>query len=169
MAVRESAVQALGKLADARAIDPLVAILESGESSSLVATALGKLDEPQVVRPLLEFCAKQRTYETFIGIRVGKGAFDAKAFQDTMAFQALLSFRERAVEPLCEVASDNDEKRRWVAMHALGVLSSAEVRGLGGDKRDLALSTLANALNDGDSDVRDAACRALVRLKLADE
>jgi hypothetical protein len=57
--VRIQAAQALGKIGDPRAVDPLIAALKDYSLCDTVAEALGEIGDPRAVVPLIEACASR--------------------------------------------------------------------------------------------------------------
>ncbi len=61
--VRKEAAQALGKLGDKRAVEPLIAVVGNGDASGAYAVeALGEIGDPRAVEPLLALLAGDDSY-----------------------------------------------------------------------------------------------------------
>lgn len=135
--IRIWAVEALGKLEDSRAVEPLIDVMVNnyGLIRSSAACALGHLGQPAVA-PLLT------------ALREGKVQVR------TSAAEALSQLGELALEPLKAALGDEDELVRSSAARVLGQL---------GDSR--AVEPLIAALSDKDGPVRYVAARALARLE----
>jgi HEAT repeat protein len=136
--VRRDAAESLGKLGDARAVEPLIVALEDKDSSvrSSAANALGRLGDACAVEPLI----------TALG--------DEDQQVRWTAAKALGELGDtHAMEPLIIALGDEDQQVRWAAAKALGGL---------GDAR--AVEPLIAALEDRDRQVRRATAEALDRL-----
>jgi len=154
---RLAAAAALGKLGDARAVEPLVAALNDAndEMKRAAARALGKLG---AVEPLLEAIRDKYCHvtETAVEALVGVGA----------------------VEPLLAALTDSNKRVRGAAAEALLALgwwpanakqrvALAIARGCFDEcaaEGEVALQSLLAALKDSDSDVQSGAAQALGKL-----
>jgi HEAT repeat protein len=135
--VRRAAAQALGRLGDARAVEPLIQALVDVDEKvrEAAAQALGRLGEISL-EPLIQ------------------ALVDVDADVRRAAAQALGQLGDaRAVEPLIQALEDMDADVRRAAAQALGRL---------GDAR--AVEPLIQALKDGTWRIRRAAAQALGRL-----
>ncbi len=167
--VRESAAGALGKIGDARAVEPLIKALrdDNEDVCSSAAEALGQIGDARAVEPLIN------------ALR------DNKRWVRQHAADALGQIGDaRAVEPLINALGDNE---RWVCQHAaealgvigdaraveplIGVLSSrslwprkyaTKALGMIGDKR--AVEPFIELLGYKNSDERETAARVLVKI-----
>jgi len=139
--VRWAAYDALGKMRDRRALDPLVAALEDNrnEKNNRCAAigALGKLGDVRAVTPLL----------------CHAGEFPG-GVEEVACLMAVRSLGVEAVEPLVEAAKDDDEKVRAHAVQVLGMIGETL-------DRPQAVEPLAEAAKDDDEGVRAHAVRAL--------
>ena len=136
--VRRHAAEALGKLGDKRAVDPLINALSDDDFwvRLSAAEALGRLGDTRAVDPLIKMLS-----DDYSGVR-----------RDAAEALGLLADK-RAVDPLIEALADNDSHVRREAAEALGRL---------GDKR--AVDPLIEALADDDSGGRRSAAEALEQL-----
>ncbi len=141
--VRLKAAEALGKLADASAVDPLIEALRYDENSDvreMAAWALGQIDDTRTVDPLSYASVKdadgyvrEEAYNALQKITVGGNKVDA-----------------RSVDPTIGALTDEDQGVRYRAAEALGQI-----------KNTTAVDALIEALNDENSDVRQKAAWAL--------
>ncbi len=143
--VRRDAAEALGRLGNKRAVEPLIKAL--GDPNFCVrehaAEALGRLGDKRAVEPLI------------------KALGDPDSYVRRDATEALGRLGDkRAVEPLINRLSDSDSNIRSNAAQALGRL---------GDKR--AVKLLINKLSDPDPDsnIRSNAAQALKELNATKE
>jgi len=130
------AAMALGMAGDARAVEPLISVLESTneEMRKSAAYALGEIGDDRAVEPLIDALQDQET-----------GSSAARALGDIG--------NVRAVEPLIAAIRDRNEYIRNSAAYALGKI---------GDGR--AVESLIDALKDKSLDVRRVAAKALDEL-----
>jgi HEAT repeat protein len=136
--VRLSAAKALGEIKDARAVEPLVAILRDESSGSTAANALAKIGKP-AVKPLVNSLREK------------------KALVRRNAATALGKIKDAsAVEPLIAALKDEDPLVRMNAASALGNMKSAN-----------AAEFLITALKDKSTLVRRNAATALGEMKNA--
>jgi hypothetical protein len=141
--VRKEAAESLGKLADARAVDPLIEALrydENGEVREMAAWALGQIDDARTVDPLSYTSVKDadgyvrgEAYNALQKSTIGGNKVDA-----------------RSVDPIIGALKDEDQGVRYRAAEALGQLKNAT-----------SVDSLIEALNDENSDVRQKAAWAL--------
>ena len=141
--VRLKAAEALGKLADARAVDPLIEALrydEDGDVRQKAAWALGQIDDSRTIDPLSYASVKDaqgyvrvEAYDALQKSTVGGNKVDA-----------------RSVDPIIGALKDEDQGVRYRAAEALGQI-----------KNTTAVDALIEALNDEDGDVRQKAAWAL--------
>ena len=140
-AVQRAAAGVLADIGDARAVVPIISLLQD-EDPRLVnsaATALGKLRDPRAVQPLLDILENPRS--------PGR----------TASAEALAEIGdEHAVVPLIAALCDENEVIRWTAATALGSLCDA--RGA---------QPLLDALNDPNQWVRFSAASSLMQLYAA--
>jgi HEAT repeat protein len=133
--VRLDAVRCLGKLGDARAVEPLIATLKDEDwiVGWFAAQALGQIGDPQAVEPLIAALK------------------DTEMHVRRFAAEALRQFGDsRAVQPLIAALKDETGDVRCAAAQALGQI---------GDSR--AVQPLIATLKDEERDVCCAAARAL--------
>ena len=168
MDVRIAAAVALGKAGDARAVEPLVSVLENRPQDitgymtlcGAVTEALGQIGDPQAVEPLAAFADKNR-YERQYSIKALGAIGGSRAIEllvDSLRDRAA-SDRKDAAEALDRLAwspgSDEDAaaywgaKRKWNKCATFG--SSA-------------VEPLLLALGDGDREIREQAAAALGRI-----
>jgi|GEM_PF-2074041 len=139
--VRGNAAHVLGKIGDARAIEPLILALkdekdEDGWVSSWAAYALGNIGDDRAVEPLL-IALKDKDEST-----------------RALAARALGEIGEtRAVEPLILALKDENSAVRFQTAEALGKI---------GETR--AVEPLILALKDKNSNTKDKAAQALGRI-----
>jgi HEAT repeat protein len=135
-------MRALGRLGDARAVEPLLAALcqVNPHVRQDAATALGLIGDPRAIGPLID------------AFRLESGdTEDITAWQD--AAQALARLGAPAVEPLIRALRDeNSTVRAWSA-HALGQMGIPQ-----------AVGPLIAALADADLQVRSDASVALGKI-----
>lgn len=133
------AAQALGRLGDPRAIEPLLhALGNAGENTRLmdgVAEALAAFGEPQAIEPLVQALRAYR-------FRSDRAIVDALV---RLAEKA----PERVVTALSQALESETEHWRWAAAEALGRLG------------DRAADILLAAVGSGDGSVRRIAVKAL--------
>jgi len=137
--VRREASAALGKLGNARAVEPLIKCLEDKPVRRAAATALGQLGDARAVEPLIK-CLGDKWVRPAACEALGRLG------------------DERAVDPLIKYLKIHspfslDRTVQRAACNALGRL---------GDPR--AVEPLIKCLKEEDSDVRRAACEALGQL-----
>ncbi len=167
---QRSAAEELGQIGDARAVWPLIAVLEDGVNVSgavrrEAATALGEIGDFRAIEPLIAALKDGRVNRAAAGA-LGKIG-DTRAIEPlTVALKdAARDMRQasagalgeigdaRAVEPLIATLKDSDSNVRKTAIGGLGQI---------GDTR--AVEPLIAALNDNDSNVREAAAGALGKI-----
>ncbi len=135
---RMNAAKALGRLGDARAVEPLIGVLRSEPPDyskrirGMAAEALGSLGDPRAVEPLI-------------------GALGDPGFTSSDAMYALVNIGEPAVESLIAALGDGErsEQVRADAAEALGRIPSGH-----------AYEALAAFENDDSQAVREAVYRA---------
>ena len=138
--VRKHAVQALGEIKDARAVESLIQVLTDSDVDVLgdAVSALEKIGIASV-KPLI------------------RALKDKDSQIRKLAVEALGEIRDtRAVEPLIQVLSDNDSIVRGEAADALSKIS--DIR---------AVEPLIQVLSDNDSNVRCKAALALGEIRHA--
>jgi HEAT repeat protein len=136
--VRLSAAKALGEMKDARAVEPLIAILKDESCGSTAANALVKIGRP-AVEPLINALKEK------------------KALVRRNAAMALEKMKDAStVEPLITALKDEDPLVRMRAASALGNIKSAN-----------ATEPLIAALKDKNALVRRNAAIALGEIKNA--
>ena len=133
--VRNAAAQELGKLKDARAVEPLLAALHHSDfvTRMVAAEALGRLGDARATEPLMAALHDDE------GLVRGTAATALGYLKDA-----------RAVEPLLAALHDSDEFVCSCAARALGELKDARAAG-----------PLLAALKDGEEGLRDAAAFSL--------
>ena len=166
--VRLAAVEALGQLADPRAIDALAEALKSDSDARVreaAASALGEIDSPRAVPALIAALGSERVVAVRAKIAWALGEIeDARAVDALSAAvrDAAPEVRQQAVWALGEIESpsavnalipvlrDADAETRKQAAWALGEIGSAD-----------ALPALVAATKDGDAQVREQAVESL--------
>ena len=157
---RSAAAEALGRIGDARATEPLLPLLDDRASSvrRAVAEALGRLGDTRAVGPLAgaltddDGDTRTAAAEALQRLDWRPEGPSAEAFW-VATRQWDEAVRAHAVEPLVVALRDHDASVRELASAALGTI---------GDAR--AIAPLAAALGDRDISVARAAARALVAL-----
>jgi hypothetical protein len=136
--VRRAAAEALGKLGDSRAVEPLIRALGDSDHNvrRIAAMALGKLGDPRAVEPLIG--------------RLGDSNHNVR-YAIALALGALGD--PRIVEPLIGVLGDSDHNVRRIAAEALGKLGGPRI-----------VKPLNQALGDKLECVRNPAAAALGKL-----
>jgi len=164
--VRKNAAEALGKIKDPRAVEPLIEALKDKDFRVRwnAAEALGEIGDPKAVKPLIAALKDENS-----GVR-SSAAFALGEIQDPRAVEPLIEALKdedsdvrrraatalgkiqdpRAVEPLIEALKDEDSGVRWRAAKALGEI---------GDPK--AITPLIAALKDENSGVCSSAAFAL--------
>ena len=135
--VRQAAAESLGRIGEARALEPLSGLLGDGnvEVRKSAVEALGNLEDPKAIPALT------------------KAAGDANPAVRREAAEALIGFDEPAAgEPLIKLLGDSDLRVRLTALEGLSQR---------GDRR--ALGPLAKLVKDPNVEVRARAVRALAR------
>lgn len=103
--VQENAVEALGKIGDARAVKPLIQVLRKDKDSDMrrkAAWALGEIGDARVIKPLIQALKKDKDW-----------------YVPQWAAWALEKIGKPAVEPLIQALKDKDEIVRENAAEAL--------------------------------------------------
>lgn len=167
--VRIHAAEALGKIGDARAVDPLTQALEDSDSAvrSTATQALGRIGKPGV-ESLIEAL---KSGDEGVRMYAAKGLGEIKDTRaitpliealkiktrwggaEGSAAQALTDIGEPAVEPLIQVLKDSDENVRLLTTITLGDI---------GDTR--AVDPLIQTLKDSNKKVQRAAAKALKKI-----
>jgi HEAT repeat protein len=165
------AVNVLGTIGDARAVEPLIAVLRNSidPESSLpihVMESLGKIGDSKAVESLIQILQRKNKWYA-VAIKALGDIGDPMAVwplvqalndpNSTMRFLAAEALSEigdaRAVEPLIKALQDANSTVRISAAMALGEI---------GDER--AVEALNIALNDSHESIRKEAATALVRI-----
>jgi len=136
--VRKNAAEALGKIKDPRAVEPLIEALKDKDFRVRwnAAEALGEIGDPKAVKPLIAALKdKDSTVRLYAAEALGK-------IKDP-----------RAVEPLITALKDEYSEVRWHAAWSLGEIQ---------DPR--AVEPLIEALKDEDSGVRLSAAWSLEKI-----
>ena len=163
------AVEALGSTGDARAVDPLLKVLQDGDDlRSTAATALGAIGDPRALTALVAVLSHGEYTERVAAVRALGKIGDARAVEPLMAALADLCIEAREALD----AIDPNWRASTIAMQAVPRLvaalkdTSAAVRCRTaealreiGDTR--AVEPLVAALEDADKDARRAAANAL--------
>jgi HEAT repeat protein len=162
---RRVAAEELGKMKDARAVEPLIAALQDPDDSvaEAAAAALGRIADPRAIRPLAAALQRPATRWSAADALVGLGApaldtvIAALTNPDVETSKALLPHLKqhnvkdpRLVEPLVRQLRSSD----WFVCH-----SAAESLGRIGDLR--AVEPLASALRDDNRMVQEEVARVL--------
>ncbi|ODS34707.1 MAG: heat repeat-containing PBS lyase [Candidatus Scalindua rubra] len=133
--VREEAAEALGKIGDARAVEPLIKALGDWVVGGKAAKALGEIGDARAVKPLIkELGDMSSNIQSEAAWALGK-------IDDT-----------RAVEPLIRALGGKDEYVRKEATKALLKIGTS------------AIGALKKALADRNRDIRMHAAEILVRI-----
>lgn len=164
--LHRGAAEALGRIGDIRALEPLIIALKDRHVREAAIKALGRIGDARAVKPLLA-ALKGGGSDVHEGVmqvleQIGTLAVEplVAALNDTDLYvhqgaaEALGKIGDaRAVEPLIASLSDNDERFRDTAITALGKI---------GDAR--AVEPLIDALNDNVWFVRKNAADVLGKL-----
>lgn len=166
--VRRAAASALGRLDDARAVEPLLAVLRNDSDAQVrraTVSALGELADARAVEPLLAVLQHDPDPETRRAAAWGLSTLgDLRVFElllDMLALERLDMKRTaifalsalgdtRAIEPLTKTLSDHDSTVRVLAMAALARFDDAE-----------GLQLLRSELTSADRSARIRACGAI--------
>ena len=167
--VRVSAASALGRLADAQAFEPLLALLGEPDAGLCQAAigALGQIGDARALQPLVAMLRypdgtprgnAERAFHRQVLDAAGRRTVAALEEQDWhVRREAIWSLRKigdaRAVAPLIAAIGDETPRVRLAAVETLGGM---------GDAR--AVEPLIAALEDGDHEVRAAAANALAQI-----
>jgi HEAT repeat protein len=167
VSVHKWAVEALGEIGDARAVEPLIVVLKDDQfdEGRLASDALCKIGAP-AVEPLIAALKDGKSYFVFRNAAESLGCIgDTRAVEPLIAALKDTEYKyacsalvnalgklgdARAVEPLITALKDDDEVVRWQAAKALGMI---------GDAR--AVEPLVATLKDGDSGVCSSAAVSL--------
>ena len=170
--VRKQAKYVLGDLGDARALEPLIALLKENSDEYVLAgivRALGNFGDARAIMPLIALRMPQGTGRQYgyvyegdyltncidtALVKIGISAVEplisflkdenSHSSERQAAAKALAKIGDqRAVEPLILVINDTDENVRYVAAEALGKIGNPR-----------AVEPLIAALNDSDKNVR---------------
>lgn len=165
--IRIAAVNALGRIEDLRAVEPLIQALEVADSSyfrAATVSALGKLGDARAVPSLIQALQDEGNVivkaATALG-QIGKPAVESliqameevdSSFGRGHAAKTLGRIGDaKAVDPLLHVfTNDKNNYVRGEAARALGEIGNTK-----------AFAPLLQALNDTDDEIRVAAARAL--------
>ncbi len=167
--VRHYAAESLGKIGDAKVVEPLTKAMEdrSFVVRDTATQALGKIGKPAVealIEGLKSSDENVRMYAAKVlgeirDIRAVGPLIEALRIKTRLrgaegsAAQALTDIGEPAVEPLIAVLKDSDENVRIMAIVSLGDI---------GDAR--AVEPLIHALKDSNKKVRSFAAKALKKI-----
>ncbi len=169
--IRYLAVGQLGRLRDARAVQPLIHCLQADRDEIVrhwAADALGEIGDASAVRPLVDSLADQDSGLRFCAAKALGNIGDKRAFEPLLvlltdkdlyprayATEALGRLGDtRAFEPLLKVLkSDDDSWVRSMAATGLGHLQDAR-----------AIPALLTACHDESSKVAEAAEAALAQI-----
>jgi HEAT repeat protein len=101
--IRLAAASALGTVADARAVEPLISALDDQQGvNEMAALALGEIGDPRAVEPLTK--------------TLGNENWEVRS----SAAKALGKIGDdRAIDPLINLLRDKNENVRWHAVQAL--------------------------------------------------
>jgi HEAT repeat protein len=138
--VRRKAANALGKIGDSRAVEPLIRALNDSDRDVRwhAAKALGKIGDSRAVEPLIRALNNENPY-----VRYG-------------AATSLTKIGELAFEPLINALNESDSQVRAYSAKALGEI---------GDNR--AAGPLTKALDDTCVDVSTSAKEALHKMEIS--
>ena len=168
--VRANAAISLGRVSDARAVDPLITALKDEDSSVRLnaAVSLGAIGDPRAMDPLIDALDDENP-EVWRNVTEALGKFGEQAVDPLItvlgdynqssnvrsnAARSLgYTGNARAVDPLVEALRDEDEWVRYAAATALGDI---------GDKR--AVEPLIEALDDEEWTVLGSVATALGKI-----
>jgi len=170
MAVRRAAAYGLGKLGDARAVEPLVKTLEKAKEKfeiEAVVWALGEIGDPRSIAPIVEALSPEEPSVSFHSMRsivsfrdariadvlLKKMQYDNGGLNFNIVSMLVQMEEHRLVEPLLDHLVNGPSRKRWRAANALGRL---------GDPR--AVEPLIATLDDESESTREAAAEALGEL-----
>jgi len=146
-------IEALGKIRDPRAVDPLIACLrdDSNEVRWVAAIALGEIEDPRANEPLLQALKDPDKYvrygAAFALTRIGWKPRDqverALYFVGLQEWKVLREIGEPSIPALANVMRDRDVDVRLKVLDTLGTLRNREAEPI-----------ILKALSDSDSDVR---------------
>ena len=165
--VQANAADALGKINDAKAVDPLIQALrdESRKVRFNAAIALGEIKDNRAVDPLIQALKDSSDDEWWAAealAEIGEPSVSPlihalRESRRKVRFNAAIALGKikdnRAVDPLIQALKDNDSQIRANAAEALGNI---------GDTRSV--RPLIQALKDDDINVRNEAAYALDKL-----
>jgi HEAT repeat protein len=162
---RQAAARALGKIGDARAVEPLIAALRD-QHNHVAAEALGQIGDARAVEPLIATLRDQDRYVRGVAAKALGRIGDARAVEPFIAALqdyygevreaatgALVKIGYPAVEPLIAALMDQG----WAVRRA-----ATEVLGKMGDTR--AVEPLITALQDQSGEVCKVAAEALWKM-----
>ncbi len=140
-ATARDAALALGRMGDANAVDPLIQALQHASPAVRegAATALGQMRDPRAIQPLIAALADP-----------GDPSQENRWNPADLAADALISFGERAVEPVVEALRHPDPTVRCQAVSVLMELPAVQ-----------AVDMFIAMLRDSDPGVRWMAAHAL--------
>ena len=192
--IRKAAAQALGKLGDPQAVDPLITALKDEEILSSVKTAaleaLGQIGDARAVDPLIDILMEENSQSLCAAKALGEIG-DARAveplitalkskykFKRQAASEALVRIGAPAGEPLTTSLKDKDRDARQAVAETQDKLNWRPRKDVTGAyywiiKKDwkrcvsigsLAVEPLSAELKEGDRDVRQAAAQALGKI-----
>jgi HEAT repeat protein len=157
---RKFAVIALGEIGDARAVEPLIAMLNDNDCDLRIkiVRALGVIGNPHAVGPLIaalkdsELDVRRCAAEALekIGWQPGQDESGTYYWMGKNNWEKCVEIGAPAVEPLTVALKDNDGSVRQRAAKALGEVNDAR-----------AVEPLITALKDRDKFVRQTAAEAL--------
>jgi len=164
-AVRRTAAEALGRIGDPRAVEPLIIALEDAQVVDYAAKALAKIPDPRALQPLIAALRKKRrcsAAEALVAIDDPRGV---EAVVDALkqdhhnlracAAKALSKTKDpRAVEALIIAIDDKDLTVRAQAIESLGQI-----------KDPGAVDALIAVLRDEEEWLRHTAIQALANIK----
>jgi len=145
--LREEAVQALGKVGDRRAVEPLIRLLDQNSLSGWTASALAHINDPRAIKPLLSHL-KDATGNYNGSVMVALGDF-----KSTEALNAII--------PALQSPNINDRHCAVIAIGACGTSRSLEARRPIAIGRAAAVEPLIEALHEPVPEVRHDVMRAL--------
>jgi len=163
---RYSAAEALGKIGDTRAVEPLIDMLYRTDSHRLVysaANALGGIGDTRAVEPFIKVLSYQDHDHRSLISRFPRRGYEIHEAVTSV----LVDFGEPAVEPLIKALGDESNVRdvSVEALRAIGGPRAMEALGkLLEDPEQLRIEALVEALVNDDEFISRDALEPLIRI-----
>ena len=165
--VRRAAAEALGKLGDVRAVEPLISVLGDidADACRMAAESLGKFGDKRAVGPLITALEPRENWRNLIRHKMDESDWsrvkEAQRDEDSRRSAIACALGElrdpHAIEPLTAALADKCPKLREAAANALAHLGQPKWATLArGDEKDL-----ARLAGSGDRGAVDIAIKAL--------